>query len=98
MSNHLDMSKTAVYIRKTLGLTQRAAAKALGITAVHLCNVENGRGQPSLDLIDKYQQVWGVDLYVLAWCREGNPGPSLGSEIGRIGDFWHHWLLDQAPP
>ncbi len=87
----MQLNKTALHLRLTLGLTQREAAKRLGITAVHLCNIEKGRALPSLDLIDKYREVWGVDLYVLAWCRSGEV-VKLPEDLRRparaMGDMW----------
>ena len=65
------LGKTARQLRESLGMTQRAAAEVLGVSVVHLCNVENGKANPSLELIAKYQETWGVDLYVLTWCLHG---------------------------
>jgi transcriptional regulator with XRE-family HTH domain len=50
---------------------QKDAAALLGITTVHLCNIENNKANPSAGLIDKYRRLWGVDIYVLAWCERG---------------------------
>ena len=66
------LGNTARSLRESLGLTQRAAADALGVSCVHLCNIEKNRAAPSQALIDKYRKLWGVDLYVLAWCRHGD--------------------------
>jgi transcriptional regulator with XRE-family HTH domain len=68
----IRLGNTARELRESLGLSQRQAAEALGITPVHLCNVEKNRAAPSHALIDKYRELWGVDLYVLAWCRHGD--------------------------
>ena len=65
----MHLGETARQVRKTLGLTQREAAEMLGISDVHLCHVEKGRATPSLALIQRYQQVFGVDLYVYDWCQ-----------------------------
>jgi transcriptional regulator with XRE-family HTH domain len=67
------LGKTAREFRESLGLTQRAVAEQLGISFVHLCNVEKNRAIPSQALIDKYRAIWGIDLYVLAWCLHGDP-------------------------
>jgi transcriptional regulator with XRE-family HTH domain len=64
------LGNTARDLRDRLGLTQRAAAEALGISFVHLCNIEKDRAAPSQALIDKYRELWGIDLYVLAWCSK----------------------------
>jgi len=50
---------------------QKEAAGLLGITTVHLCNIENNKAMPSAALIEKYRRLWGVDIYVLAWCERG---------------------------
>ena len=68
----INLGETAREFRETLGITQRAAAKALGITNVHLCNFEKGKSSPSQALLDRYQELWGIDLYVVSWCRHGN--------------------------
>ena len=66
------LGKTARHLRETLGLTQRAAAKALGITCVHLCNIENNKSVPSPALLERFREIWNVDLDVLAWCLHGD--------------------------
>ena len=62
---------TAKNLRKTLGWTQSETAKALEISNVHLCNIEKNRSQPSQDLLDRYRQLWGIDLYIFHWCESG---------------------------
>src|SRR5437763_990082 len=59
-------------LRETLGLTQQEMADALGITNVHLSNIENDKSFPSQQLIDRCRDKFGVDLYVYAWCRQGD--------------------------
>ena len=68
----IRLGSTARHIRATRGLTQRAAAKALGVSYVHLSNIENDKSIPSPSLLTRYREVWGVDLYVLAWCLHGD--------------------------
>jgi transcriptional regulator with XRE-family HTH domain len=69
---NIFLGKTARHLRESLGLTQRATAKALGISFVHLCNIENNKSTPSPRLLERYQTNWGVDLYVMAWCMDGD--------------------------
>src|SRR5262245_11204251 len=71
MGSKIQIGTTARELRELLGITQRAAAIELGISVVHLCNVENNKSQPSPELLDRYCELWGVDLYVMAWCAEG---------------------------
>src|SRR5437763_1670244 len=68
----IHLGKTARYLRERKGLSQRAAAEALGISQVHLSNIENNKAVPSPNLLERYRQLWGVDLYVLAWCLHGD--------------------------
>jgi transcriptional regulator with XRE-family HTH domain len=69
---NIQLGDAARELREALGITQRDAAQALDITAVHLCNVEKNNSTPSSALLEKYREVWGIDLYVFAWCRHGN--------------------------
>jgi transcriptional regulator with XRE-family HTH domain len=64
------LGRTARYVRAKLGLTQRAAAEALGISAVHLSNVERGVTPPSASLIERFNALYKVDVWVLAYCED----------------------------
>ena len=68
----IRVGPTAQKLRQTLELTQRETAEALGVSYVHLCNIENDKAAPSQALIDKYRELWGVDLYVMTWCEVGD--------------------------
>ncbi len=68
----IKLGKTARHLRESLGLTQREAARRLQVTAVHLCNVESNKSAPSSDLVNRYRELWDIDLYVLAWCLHGD--------------------------
>lgn len=67
----MTLGQTARRVREYHKLTQRAAAKALGISPVHLSNIECEKAQPSLDLLAIYRRTFNVDLYVLSWCCSG---------------------------
>jgi transcriptional regulator with XRE-family HTH domain len=64
------LGKTARYVREHKGMTQRAAAEALGVSSVHLSNVERGVTPPSASLITRFSEVYGVDVYVLSYCLD----------------------------
>jgi transcriptional regulator with XRE-family HTH domain len=68
----IHVGKTARHLRELLGLTQRAAAEELGISVVHLCNIENNKAAPSPALLERFRELWSVDLYILAWCLHGD--------------------------
>lgn len=68
----INLGRTIKYVREAKGLTQRAAAGALGVSDVHLCNVEHDKARPSAQLLSKIQKEWNIDIYVLAWCLQGD--------------------------
>src|SRR3954468_7167629 len=65
-----SLGRTARSVRESLGLTQKAAAEALGVSSVHLSNVERGVTPPSASLISRFTDVYGIDVYVLNYCTE----------------------------
>ena len=62
------LGSTVRYVREKLGMTQKAAAEALGVSSVHLSNVERGVTPPSASLMARLTEVYGVDVYVLCYC------------------------------
>lgn len=68
----IHVGRIAKQLRESLGLTQQEVARALGITNVHVSNIENEKSFPSQNLIDRYREFFEVDLYVLAWCECGD--------------------------
>lgn len=95
----IHVGKTARHLRETLGLTQRAAANTLGITCVHLCNIENNKSAPSPALLERYRELWNVDLYVLAWCLHGDadrlPKP-LRKPMAELAKTWQEQIEKAA--
>ena len=78
-------------LRESLGLSQREAAIELDISYVHLCNIENNKATPSTKLLETFHDLWGIDLYVYAWCKFGtvNNMPSgLRGVAKDLGDAW----------
>ncbi len=57
-------------LRRSRNLSQREMAKRLGITPVHLCNIEKDKSSPSLKLLNRWRAVVGIDLYGHALCCE----------------------------
>jgi len=47
-------------------LTQTHAAERLGVSNVHLCNVERGRNFPTFSLLAKAARLYGLDPYDIA--------------------------------
>lgn len=92
----IKLGQTAKKIREMQGLTQRAAAEKLGISVVHLCNVERNNAVPSRSLVERYQELWGVDLYILAWCLFGDESrlpERVRAPMRDLADAWKAELV-----
>lgn len=81
------LGNTAKFVRENLGMTQRGTAERLGVSAVHLSNVERDVTPPSSSRIARLTEVFGVDVYVLHDCTDdvaegqsGSPKVGRGSE------------------
>ena len=68
----VKLGSTIKYVREAKGLTQRAAAGVLGVSDVHLCNLEHNKARPSTRLLQVMEEAWGVDVYVVACCCDGD--------------------------
>ena len=89
------LGETARYLRASLGMTQRAAAEQLGISYVHLCNIENNKAMPSPGLLERFRELWDVDLYVLAWCLHGDTNKlpkALRKPMAELAKAWQQQL------
>jgi len=97
----IHIGRTARHVRERKGWSQKATAEALGISQVHLSNVENNMSIPSAALLARYRELWGVDLYVVAWCLFGDasqlPEPVRGPMI-QLAKAWKQELGDLALP
>jgi transcriptional regulator with XRE-family HTH domain len=69
MKNKIQLGELLKARREGLGLTQRLLAEKLGVEASHVAFIESGRRRPSLRLIAKIADAFGLDpqqLLVLA--------------------------------
>jgi transcriptional regulator with XRE-family HTH domain len=87
----IHLGKTARYLRERKKLSQREAADALGITQVHLSNIENNKALPSPALVARFRDLWGVDLHVLAWCLHGDSSQLPEAVRGPMQDLATAW-------
>jgi len=62
----ISLGKAAQDLRTRLKLSLREAAAELGMSYVHLCNVENGKASLSPETIELFHEAWGIDLYMYA--------------------------------
>ncbi len=68
----INLGKAAQDLRRRLDLSLREAALELGVSYPHLCNVENGKSSPSPEMIEKFHEAWGIDLYMFALAFHSN--------------------------
>lgn len=96
-----SLGKAAKRIRESVGLSQRDAAKELGISDVYLCNIERDKKTPSLDLMNRFHDAWGIDLYMLACCLHGvdeKLSPEMRRATEAMLDVWREELGRIATP
>ena len=89
----------AKMLREKLGLTQVDAAAKLGVTNVYLSNLENDKAAPTRKVLEKFQQTWGIDLYVFSWCLKGDLDklpPSLREPARKLTEAWKK-QIDELP-
>ncbi len=65
----INLCDAARELRSRIGLSVRKAADELGMSYVHLSNIENQKVSPSPEVIDRFRQAWGIDLYMFAVCK-----------------------------
>lgn len=88
----INLGEAARHLRERLGLSQRAAAQELGISHVHLNNIENGKASPTAAMIEKYYQAWNIDLYMFAvanFTTDDRVPASLQSAVGKMRQAWN---------
>lgn len=87
----VSLGNAAQDLRKRLKLSLRGAAKELGISYVHLCNVENSKASLSPQTIERFHDAWGIDLYMyaLAFHGEDRSTPKvLRSQVKALTKGW----------
>jgi len=96
----IRVGKAARYLREKLGLSQREAAHKLRISYVHLSNLENDKAAPTRNVLEKFRDVWGIDLYVLSWCMNGDldtlPLP-FREPVRRLTEAWQKQIDELVP-
>lgn len=65
----LPIGSTIRKVRLLYEQSLRDAGALLGISYVHLCKMERAQSEPSPTTVSRLREVWGVDVYVLAWLR-----------------------------
>src|ERR1700742_1284791 len=87
----ISLGKAAQELRTRLKLSLRDAAEELGISYVHLCNVENGKASLSPETIERFHDAWGIDLYMYALafhCDDRETPKALRSPVKALAKGW----------
>ena len=92
----VHIGKTAKFVRERRGWTLRGAAASLGVSHVHLCNIENNHAVASLQLLEKMKELYGVDLAVLGWCLYGDPEKLPEAVRGPMKKLAEAWKKELA--
>lgn len=87
----ISLGASALILRRKLGVSQRDAALALGLTEQEVGGIESEEIALTDELLDRYLSVWGVDLTTLAWCESPDYSrlPKSVQKISAdLGDIW----------
>ena len=74
------------FYREKCGIEQNALASAIGISGNAICNWENGRSRPDINLIPAICSILGVTLYQLYDMEE--PGESISEEEASLLEMY----------
>ena len=64
------IGETLKRTRNIYGMTASKISAALGISPSYLSEIENGKKQPSLELLEKYSNIYGIRLSSLILLAE----------------------------
>jgi len=64
------LGETLKRTRNIYGMTASQMSKRLGISASYLSEIENGKKQPSVELLQKYADIYGIKLSSLILLSE----------------------------
>ena len=87
----ISLGRAARDLRNRLKLSLRGAAAELGISYVHLCNVENDKASLSPETIERFHDTWGIDLYMYALAFYGddrNTPKTLRAPVKALAEGW----------
>jgi transcriptional regulator with XRE-family HTH domain len=64
------IGETLKRTRNIYGMTASNMSSELGISASYLSEIENGKKQPSLELLEKYSSIYGIKVSSLILLSE----------------------------
>ena len=83
----MDYSKKIRMIRETLGLSQAALGKSIGLTGAHISRLETGISAITDEILEKYMAVFGVDPEWLNSEKEDEKVRFTGQKIDGFSMF-----------
>lgn len=83
----MTLGERIVYYREKKGLSQRALAEQMGITATRLNYWEKDKREPDVAMINKLCEILDADANIMVGRTEKSPAPSEDSagENGKLG-------------
>lgn len=63
----MNIGKSIIVLRKERNLKQGQLAVSIGITQAYLSGIENGKKQPSLEVLENISNFFGTPIPVLFW-------------------------------
>ena len=85
----MDNIKTILKaLRKFNRMTQKELAPKLEISRSYLCEIESGKKKPTLELIYKYSEVFGIKPHlILQFAEDKNKAPKLTKFVVRFLEY-----------
>ena len=75
-------------LRKFNRMTQAQLAPKLEISRPYLCEIESGKKKPTLELIYKYSEVFGIKPHlILQFAEDKNKAPKLTKFVVRFLEY-----------
>ena len=91
----MNIGQAVKLCRQAVELTQRQAARSLGISEFHLSAIEWGRRSPSTPLMERMRLLFGADPVIVAWLQSP-PNPidhTPATELFRRAYFRRHGIV-----
>jgi len=81
--------------RKKLEMKQAELAALAGVKATYICQLETGKAEPSLKLLRKFSEIFGVPEEILFWDSVEIPPNASKKDLKicqlaqKLVDSWH---------
>jgi transcriptional regulator with XRE-family HTH domain len=69
----MNLAENIKKLREEKGLLQKQVATEIGLKPAHYNKIENGQVEPSIDVLDKLAQLFGVTIDQIVHLEKGIP-------------------------